>query len=263
VNADLSRPIQWTTVVGAQGYWLYLGSTLGAQDLLTTGALSVTSYQPAPLPLGRTVFARIFTQIGGIWQSTDSTFSVGVNLALPATLTYPANGAVNADLTQPIRWSPVVGAQGYWLYLGSTLGAQDLVSAGPTNLTSYQPSTLPLGRTIFARIFTNIGGSWRSTDSSFSVGVTISPPAVLTYPTNGAVNADLTLPIRWTAVVGAQAYWLNIGSTLGAQDLLNSGSMSQTSYQSPALPSGRIVFVRIYTQMGGVWWYTESTFSAR
>src|SRR5437879_1197345 len=54
--------------------------------------------------------------------------------------------------------------------------------------------------------------------------------SALTYPVNGATNADLSLPIRWTTVTGAQAYQLYIGSTVGASNILNSRQTQATSF---------------------------------
>jgi hypothetical protein len=263
VNADLTLPIRWAPVIGAQAYWLNVGSTLGAADLVSSGSITQAFYQASTLPAGRTVFARIYAMVGGVWRYTESTFSARNTIPLMATLTYPANGAVNADLTRPIQWTTIAGAQGYYLNVGSAPGTSDLADSGTLQQTSYEPSALPLGRTVYARVSTMVGGVWRYTESTFSVGTTISLTPTLSYPANGAVNADLTLPIRWSPVIGAQAYWLNVGSTLGAADLVSSGSISQTFYQASTLPSGRTAFARIYAMVGGVWRYTESTFSVR
>ena len=65
-----------------------------------------------------------------------------------ATIAYPANGAVNADLSQPIRWTSVENVQAYYLYVGTTVGAKDLVNTGETLQTSYLASGLPAGQTL-------------------------------------------------------------------------------------------------------------------
>src|SRR6185436_8143091 len=86
VNADLSQPIQWTTVQDAQAYYLYVGTTLGAKDLVNTGEIQRT-YQNAPnLPAGQTIYVRIYTKTNGSWHSNDSTFTAA---PLTATITYP------------------------------------------------------------------------------------------------------------------------------------------------------------------------------
>src|SRR2546426_8962948 len=116
--------------------------------------------------------------------------------SLTATLLYPTNGAVNADLSQPIQWTSVANVQAYYLYVGTTPGAKDLVNTGEILQTSYLVKQLPAEQTVYARIWTKFGGVWRYTDSSFSAA---RLSARLTYPVNGAVNADLSQPIKWTS----------------------------------------------------------------
>src|SRR6266567_5783164 len=143
-----------------------------------------------------------------------------------ATILYPVNGAVNADLSQPIQWTSVANVQAYYLYVGTTLGAKDLVNTGEILQTSYLTPQLPAGQTVYARLWTRAGGVWRYTDSSFSAAPL---PARLTYPVNGAVHADLSQPIQWTSVANVQAYYLYVGTILGAKDLVDTGEMLQTS----------------------------------
>ena len=246
-NADLSQPIQWTSVANVQTYYLYVGTTPGAKDLVNTGEILQTSYLVAQLPAGQTVYARMWTKIGGVWRYTDSSFSAA---PVPtATLTYPVNGAVNADLSQPIQWTSVANVQAYYLYVGTTPGAKDLVNTGETLQTSYQAVQLPAGQTVYARMWTKVGGVWRYTDSSFSAATVLK--ATLTYPVNGAVNADLSQPIRWTSVANVQAYYLYVGTTRGAKDLVDTGEILQTSYLVAQLPAGQTVYARIWTKVGG------------
>ena len=199
VNVDLSQPIQWTSVAHVQAYYLYVGTTRGAKDLVDTGEMLQTSYLVAQLPASQTIYARIWTKVTGAWRYTDSSFSVSpqyVSPVLKATLIYPLNGAVNADLSQPIRWTSVAHAQAYYLYVGTTRGAKNLVDTGEMLQTSYQVPQLPARQTIYVRIWTKVTGAWRYTDSTFSATSVLT--ATLTYPVNGAVNADLSQPMQWT-----------------------------------------------------------------
>src|SRR5205809_1063647 len=88
-----------------------------------------------------------------------------------------------------------------------------------------------------------------------------STTATILYPTNGAVNADLSQPIQWTSVANVQAYYLYIGTTRGAKDLVNTGEILQTSYLAAQLPAGQTVYARLWTKVGGIWRYTDATFT--
>src|SRR5262249_29644033 len=89
-----------------------------------------------------------------------------------------------------------------------------------------------------------------------------SPTATILYPADGAVNADLSQPIQWTSVANVQAYYLYVGTTIGAKDLVDTGELPQTSYLAVQLPAGQTIYARMWTKAGGVWQYTDSSFSA-
>src|SRR5437870_3641772 len=114
--------------------------------------------------------------------------------AAPAIILYPPNGAVNVDFTQPFQWSTVPNAQAYYLYVGTTPGAKDLVNTGEVQQTSKAAPVLPSGRTLYIRLFTKLGGAWQYTETTFTAAPVT---ATITYPANGAVNADLSQPIQW------------------------------------------------------------------
>ncbi len=255
-TADFAQPIQWTTVPSAQAYYLYVGTSVGTNNLINTGEIHQTSYPAGSLPSGQTVFARIYAKVGGVWRGTDSSFS---GTTITSTITYPANGAVNADLSQPIQWTPVPNADAYYLYVGTTLGGKDVVNTGEIHTLSYIPGNIPAGQTLYARIYTKLGGAWRFSDSTFSAATLTS---TLIYPANGATNADMSQPFQWTATAGAQAYYLYVGTTPGAGNIINSGERQGLSFDAPLLPVGPALYVRLYTKMSGQWRYVDSTFTA-
>ena len=223
MNADLTQPIQWTSVANVQAYYLYVGTTLGAKDLVNTGEMLQTSYLAAPLPVGQTVYARMWTEVGGLWRYTDSSFSAA---PLKATLTYPANGAVHADLSQPIQWTSVANVQAYYLYVGTTLRRQGSREYGRDTADVVSGGALPAGQTVYARMWTKVRGLWRYTDSTFTVGLI---PATFLYPLDGATGVDLTQPFHWTTTMNAQAYYLYVGTSPGDNNVLDSSELA-TSY---------------------------------
>ena len=85
--------------------------------------------------------------------------------------------------------------------------------------------------------------------------------ADFTYPAAGATTVDFSQPLQWTTIAGAQAYYLYLGTTLGAKDLVNTGEIQQTSYHLPSsVPADQILYVRLWTKAGGVWRYVDTTF---
>ena len=66
-------PFTWTSVAGAQGYRLIVGTTVYGDDLFDSGILAPTvtnSVVPA-LPTGKVLDATVFTETGGTWVNVN------------------------------------------------------------------------------------------------------------------------------------------------------------------------------------------------
>jgi hypothetical protein len=66
-----------------------------------------------------------------------------------------------------------------------------------------------------------------------------------TYPVSGQLGVQATRSFQWTAVSGSQAYQLQIGTTVGANDVFDSGIITATSIAVPTLVAGRALFARV------------------
>ena len=246
----VTKTFQWTTVPGAQAYELWVGTSSGAHDVLDSNQTPQTAFAAPGLPIGPTLFARIWTEAGSVWRFTEISFTV----APIATFTNPVNGAANVDLTQPITWTSVAGAQAYELWIGTTVGAHDVKDSGQTLQTSFGGATLPAGQLLYARLWTEAGTVWRSVDITFT-GTPLT--ATLVQPAAGASSVSATQTFAWTAITGAQAYYLYVGTTMGGKDVVDSREIQPTSYAASALPTGRLLYARIWTKQGGVWRYSD------
>lgn len=267
-NVDTSVPFSWTAGTGAGGYYLTVGATKGGAELANSGVLPVsqTSYHVPVLPGGRMLWGRIYTFLDGNWNSfRDISFTP---VPSQASFIRPTSGAVNVNTTVPFSWTTVAGAGDYYLTVGSTVGGADLVNSGvlPANETSYAVPALPTGKTLWARVYTYIGGNWnRFTDVSFTAApVQVQAHASFIWPTNGATNVNTTTPFHWTSVPNAGNYWLVVGTSEGAADVLSTGivAASQTTAVVPSMPAGRTLWGRIYTYNGGLWNYSDVSFTA-
>jgi uncharacterized repeat protein (TIGR03803 family) len=252
VSPDVT--VQWSSVPNVQAYYLYIGTTVGAKNLVDSGETLATS-RLVHLPQGQTVYVRLWTKAAGVWKFSDTTFTTAIVMA---TLTSPANGATGVSPSTTFQWTSIQNVQTYYLYVGTSVGAKNIVDSGETLLTS-RAVVAPVGRTIYVRLWTKVGGVWRYQDSTYVTAVVSS---TITYPVNGAVNADLTQPITWTGISYAQKYYLYIGTTVGAKDLVDTGEITGTSRLVSNLPGGQTVYARMWTKIGGSWSYTDSTFSA-
>ncbi|MDQ1357724.1 MAG: hypothetical protein QOG44_2097 [Acidimicrobiaceae bacterium] len=166
-----AQPFSWQQVAGGQYYCLTVGTSQGGVDLVNSGLLPANqlSYTVPALPGGQQLWARVYTYVQSTWTWTDVKFSVtGPSMA---TFTRPTAGATNVDTTQPFTWSPVTSAGYYGITVGTTAGGYDLVNTGPlpASQTSLAVPALPAGRTLWARVYSYIAGSWAHySDVSFT-----------------------------------------------------------------------------------------------
>jgi hypothetical protein len=257
VNVDTSRPFTWPSDPSATSYRLTVGTSAGASDVTDSGQVGTTSYTVPGVPAGRTLYARLTTYHGLASTTSDSTFSAKVRTA---QLTSPTAGAVHVDPATGFNWDPVGGADGYWLWVGTTPGGSDLVNSGQLSGTSYRPSSdLPAGKTLYAKLWTLNNGFW---DNAPEISFTVAPK--LTNPTNGAQDVDTTKPFTWTADAQATSYRLTVGASQGGSELVDSGQISGTSFSVPGLPAGKTLWARLTTRYGtGATATTDVSFTAR
>jgi hypothetical protein len=154
---------------------------------VNTGELQATTYLAA-LPAGQLLYARLWTRESSVWRYTDITFTVGSGgTTLKATVIAPANGATGVSPAGTIQWTAVPNAQKYYVYVGSTPGALDLIDSQEicnTCVSSPMATSWSLanagkspaqglggkaGQTVYLRLWTMVAGVWRFVDSSFTV----------------------------------------------------------------------------------------------
>jgi hypothetical protein len=165
------QTFSWSQDTGAQYYCLTVGTTPGGIDLANSGLLPASQLNFAvPAFEGSTpLYARIYAYNQGAWIWSDVTFYASGPST--ASLSQPANGASNVDTNQPFTWTALPSAAYYGVSVGTVKGGYDLVNSGPIpgTQTSYAVPALPVGQTLWARLYSYIGGSWNHyTDVSFT-----------------------------------------------------------------------------------------------
>ncbi len=255
--AAANQTFTWNSVAGATGYTLYLGTTgVGAANLLDahTAATTVTA---ANLPTnGQPVYARLWTNFSGVWTYNDYTFTA----ASPAALTSPTPGTAFTGASVTFTWAPVAGATSYSLYLGTSVGAGNLLDAHTTATTATATNLPANGKPVYARLWTNVNGVWSYNDYTF----TAVSPAALTSPAPGTAFTSTSVTFTWNPVAGATSYTLYLGSTgVGAGNLLDAHTTATTVTAANLPANGLPVYARLWTNVNGVWTYNDYTFTAK
>lgn len=253
IRADETRFI-WAPVAGASAYYVYVGSENGARDLAESGELGDTEFTASNLPGTATVHVRLWTQTNGVWVFVDYEFRTLADsrLILPV-----ADSSGSIDPSTLFRWTSVSNATAYYLYIGTSRGGKDIVNSGETLALSRSVVGLPEGEHIFVRLWTKVSGQWYFNDYQFDVRLL---RAKLIAPTPSTLSANPRPLFEWSPVLGAQAYYLYVGSMPGAKDVIDGGATLNTRFNGPVLAGATRYYVRLFTQAGGVWRFRDYEF---
>jgi len=139
------------------------------------------------------------------------------------------------------------------LYLGDTgVRSNNLYDSGPITATSANVTGLPIHTdTIYARIYSLIGGAWHVLDYSYNAAQLQS---VIFDPAPNSTLPGSSATFDWSAVAGAQKYELYLGSNgAGSDNLYFSGFSTRRTATVTGLPvNGEKIYARIY-------WYANDT----
>jgi hypothetical protein len=164
-----SATFTWTAGGGATGYYLLIGTQgVGSNDLYnsTLKSASTTSYTFTSLPAGgQPIYVRLVTNFNGMWVHNDYQYTA----ATGAMLTLPTLNSTFTGSSALFTWSPAANAGGYYLWIGSTPGGNDIYNSAEKTGTSYTFNGLPTnGEAIYVRLYTAYSGTWTYNDYQFT-----------------------------------------------------------------------------------------------
>ena len=124
-----------------------------------------------------------------------------------AEMLAPANGSTLVSAQQTFSWSAGTGVTNYRLDIGTTAGGNDIYTSGSTSALSAAAAGLPTdGRTLRARLSSNISGSWQFRDYAFTaVTSEPSPAPPPPPPPPPAVGAPVVHHVTYSDGYGARA----------------------------------------------------------
>ncbi len=238
---------------GALTYYLWVGTSLGAADLVNIGPLSTTSATVTLPTNGTPIYVRLWTFInGGAAQlSNDYTFTEATPAA--AVITSPTNGSTLLSASTTFNWSAGSGgALTYYLWVGTSLGAADLVNIGPLSTTSATVNLPTSGTPVYVRLWTFINGGATQLSNDYSYTEATPAAAVITSPTNNSTLPGASTTFNWNpGSGGALTYYLWVGTSPGTADVANIGPISGTSTTVTLPTNGVAIYVRLWTFING------------
>jgi len=147
-----------------------VGTTVGGQEIYSAGEGTNLSSEVMGLPNnGGAVYVRLWSKIGGAWLFNDYSYVACTGCtATKAAMVTPAPGSTLGSRVVTFTWSASLAAE-YYLFVGTTVGGQEIYSAGQGTNLSVQVSGLPNnGSTVHVRLWSRIGPAWLFNDYSYT-----------------------------------------------------------------------------------------------
>jgi len=265
VLAGPSVTFTWTAGTGVTGYGLWLGlNGAGSSDLYVSGWTTATSASANNLPTkGAKVYARLFWKIGTASHTYYADYTYTEATSTLAAMISPVAGSTLGASNVQFTWSAGTFVTNYALWVGiSGPGSSDVYVSGPLTATSTTVTSIPTkGATIYARLFSDIGGHYLYTDYVYTEGTSI--PAALTSPTPGSTLGTSNVVFSWTAgtFVTNYALWLGINGP-GSSDVYVLGWTTATSATVTSLPArGAKIYARLFSKAGSATLYNDYTYT--
>ncbi len=188
-------------------YKLILGTSAGGSDVYNSYTVTVLTKAVSAIPVtGATLYATLYSQIGGTWYSTTASYTEYKSTKTIAVLTSPAAGTTSISPTSNcynFAWGSVSGATAYKLIVGTTAGGSTIYNSYTTTALSEKVCSLPTSGTIYVTLYTELSSVWYSNAYTFTIGtaptLTISASPTTVTVAAGGSSASTTLTASGTS----------------------------------------------------------------
>ena len=250
-----SATFTWSAGTGASAYKLILGTSAGGSDVYNSYTTAVTTKGVSGIPVkGATLYATLYTQISGVWSYNSYTYTEhGTVTPTKAALTTPAPSSTLTGSSATFSWSAGVSVTNYKLTLGTTAGGSDVYNSYTTTVTSKGVSGIPTtGATLYATLWSEIGGAWSSNSYTYTEYKGSTPTAITPYilVSGGAWTVESSVTVNSTSTVvdlGPQPISGGSWSWSGP----NSFTSTSREIDNIALSAGTNTYTATYTNASG------------
>lgn len=176
-----------------------------------------------------------------------------------AQLYSPGNGAILPGAQVTFSWTFGTASDEYWLYVGNSFGATDILSSGPiaASTTSLVVSNIPTdGRTIYAVLWSHTSSGWLYNTYSFIAATSGSGvvPAQLVSPSGGStLSGGTNVIFSWTSgTLTDGEYFIALGTSPGQMDIV-AGTIPGTSANLSIPTAISSVYVQLWSHTSAGW----------
>jgi hypothetical protein len=213
---------------------------------------------------GSTIYVRLWTVFNGsTYLYNDYTYTEA-SVTAAATITSPVPGTTLTAASTTFTWNAgPSGTTGYYLWVGTSAGGVDLVNIGPLSGTSATVNLPTNGATVYVRLWTVFNGTTYLYNDYTYTAAASAAAAAITSPAPGSTLTSASTTFTWNAgPSGTTGYYLWIGTSPGALNLVNIGPLSGTSATVNLPTNGSTIYVRLWTVINGTTFvYNDYTYT--
>ncbi len=180
-----------------------------------------------------------------------------------AAMMSPVDGSVLPGSTAAFSWDAGSGARQYFLYVGTSQGANDLYGQSQGLNRSVTVNGLPTnGSTVYARLWTLLPTGWTYQDTQYRAATTTGSgaagtKAALVSPVAGSMLPAGNVQFAWTGASGGLEYFLYLGTSQGSNNLFGRSQGLATSVTLNVPSHSNPLWARLWTRTSAGWSYTD------
>ncbi len=261
-----SVTFSWTAGSQSTAYWIDAGNVQGGNQYFQSGNIgNVTSYNVTGLPTdGSTVYMTLYSLVNGQWVYNQYTYTAYGASSGTGVLTTPTPGSTLTGSTVTFVWTAGNNSSAYWMDIGNVAGGNQYYQSGNLgDVTTVTVNGLPTdGSTVYVTLYSLVGGQWIANAYTYTAFTSGSGLAVMQTPIPGTTLSGNVQTFTWSAGNGAISYWMDIGTTVGGNDIYQSGSLGNvlTTTVNSLPANGSQIYVTLYSLIGGNWMSNAYTY---
>ncbi|MFZ4544986.1 MAG: hypothetical protein ACOYOA_13110 [Saprospiraceae bacterium] len=271
----VTTSLTWSSESNATGYYLNVGTSSGGTQIMNNVNVgNVLTYDPpGDLPYNSDIFVKVvpYNLSGAAASCTEMKFTTQDGPPVCIGLASPAANASAVPINAALSWLAAPAANGYKLSVGTSAnGGQILNNVDIGNVLTYDPpGDFTYNTVIYVKIVPyNINGEATGClEQTFTTQVGPPPCTAVSNPVANASNVVVTTALTWTAAANASGYFLTVGTSSGAGQILNNFDVGNvTTYNPPGdFPFLSQIYVKVvpYNLAGAAIGCIEQSFTTQ
>jgi hypothetical protein len=253
-----SLTFSWAPVPGVTLYWLDVGPSPGNGSIFG-GFVTGTSQAVTNIaPTGGPVWARLWAYYGGaLHVQSDHQYSacdrcVGT-IYLPSVSPGFLPGSIVGSLpgsNTTFCWNSAQAADAYFLDVGTVPGQGNIYGVNQGLGLCQTVSGMPTTGIVHVQLTTHADGDWKRPAMQYRY-LGSDSTAKIYSPAGGSSLTSSTVTFYWNSAVGAEHYWLDVGTVQGQGNIYAGDQGTATFRTVSGIPTGTI-WVRLWTYYGGL-----------